>query len=342
MTCVGHKTQVMSNCCLSYAGQGLGLFVYNLWNHTFWICSLTVTPYECTVGWVWGGSCWFPLESLEMLEVWDCWKVNFPTTTGNIATKTLILTADKEKLSLSGKSYCCKEKIIVANEKLLLSKKSYCCKESYCCREKVIVAYKWQLWATVTKPVAPCSGHVSWMVPPNCWIFMIHVTGWRSDIRENPQIARPLRNQLSVKAEIFHRKCCCEFAGTKSGRRGHNYGRTDQGFPDQRLRTSGKLTITENPRQLCGSLGKTKSLTMRESVTWQRKKGWVTWNEYSRRLQASLFKWSEPERKPVAVALYWWQYCNNTNILYITYKCTLYRHSGVVGLFRCCFFLTAE
>ena len=61
-------------------------------------------------------------------------------TTGNIATKSLMLTVDKENLLLSRKSYCCKEKIIVANEKLL-SKKSYCCKESYCWREKVIVAY---------------------------------------------------------------------------------------------------------------------------------------------------------------------------------------------------------
>ena len=46
-----------------------------------------------------------------------------------------MLTVDKEKLLLSRKSYCCKEKIIVVNKKLLSEK-------SYCSQKKVIVARK--------------------------------------------------------------------------------------------------------------------------------------------------------------------------------------------------------
>ena len=59
----------------------------------------------------------------------------------------MMLTVDKEKL-FPRKSYCCKEKIIVANEKLLLPRKSYCCREKV-----IIVAYQWQLWATVLVPL---------------------------------------------------------------------------------------------------------------------------------------------------------------------------------------------
>ena len=53
-----------------------------------------------------------------------------------------MLTVEKEKLLLSRKSYCCKEKIIVVNKKLLLSEKSYCCQKKVIVARKVTVAGK--------------------------------------------------------------------------------------------------------------------------------------------------------------------------------------------------------
>ena len=102
--------------------------------------------------WVGGEVVGFRWKVWKCWKVLDCWKVNFPTTTGNIATKTLMLTVDKENLLLSRKSYCCKEKIIVANEKLL-SKKKFSLQgklllqgKSYCCILMAALGHRRQLY----------------------------------------------------------------------------------------------------------------------------------------------------------------------------------------------------